>query len=118
MYRRDFSPRRNSPTRRLRGRLNKVDRELQTAKSAERRKDAHEKIQLGGLVAKAGLRDEDKAVILGLLAEGADALKDKEMRERYRLRGKAIFDNDRQATSDADRAGADDDRSVHLPSGG
>ncbi|WP_099868015.1 conjugal transfer protein TraD [Pararhizobium haloflavum] len=90
-----------------------MERELQSASSADRRKDAHEKILLGGLVAKAGLRDEDKAVILGLLAEAADALKDKETRERYRQRGKAIFDNDRQAATNAGSAGSPDDRSVH-----
>ncbi|MGB7184564.1 MAG: conjugal transfer protein TraD [Burkholderiaceae bacterium] len=33
----------------------------------QRRKDAHEKILLGGLVAKAGLRETDPALILGAL---------------------------------------------------
>ena len=94
-----------------------MERELQAANSAERRKDAHEKILLGGLVAKAGLRDEDKAVILGLLVEAADALKDSETRDRYRARGKAIFDHDRQAASDAAGADAADDRRVRNPEG-
>jgi len=35
----------------------------------DRKKDAHEKIQLGGLVVKAGLKDADKAIILGALCE-------------------------------------------------
>jgi hypothetical protein len=34
----------------------------------ERRQDTRRKIQLGGLVIKAGLADEEPAVILGLLA--------------------------------------------------
>ena len=34
-----------------------------------RKQDTHQKIQLGGLVVKAGLREEDKAVILGALIE-------------------------------------------------
>lgn len=38
----------------------------------ERKRDAHEKIKLGGLVVKAGLRDLDKSVILGALLEVAD----------------------------------------------
>lgn len=93
-----------------------MERDQQAAKSAERRKDAHEKIMLGGLVAKAGLRDEDKAVILGLLVEAADALKDHQTRERFRLRGKAIFDNDTKAGIDAGGSGAADDRSLHRAS--
>ena len=92
-----------------------MERELQTASSADRRKDAHEKILLGGLVVKAGLRDVDKAVILGLLVEAAEALRDSKTRERYRQRGKAIFDNDRQAAFDAGNAGAADARGVHHP---
>ncbi|MAN77388.1 MAG: conjugal transfer protein TraD [Rhizobiales bacterium] len=94
-----------------------MERELQFAKSAERRKDAHEKIMLGGLVAKAGLRDEDKAVILGLLVEAADALKDHDTRERFRLRGKAIFDNDSKADIDAGRTSSADDRGLLRPAG-
>ncbi|MEQ8444369.1 MAG: conjugal transfer protein TraD [Pelagibacterium sp.] len=113
----DFDPRTKSLNRRLRGRLNRMERELQFAKSAERRKDAHEKIMLGGLVAKAGLRDEDKAVILGLLVEAADALKDHDTRERFRLRGKAIFDNDSKADIDAGRTSSADDRGLLRPAG-
>lgn len=36
----------------------------------ERKLDAHQKIQLGGLVVKAGLRDMDKNIILGMLIDG------------------------------------------------
>lgn len=36
-----------------------------------RKKDARLKIQLGGLVVKAGLRDADRALILGALIEAA-----------------------------------------------
>ena len=38
---------------------------------AERRRDTREKIELGGLVVKAGLRGADRAVILGVLIEAA-----------------------------------------------
>ncbi|HTT76562.1 MAG TPA: conjugal transfer protein TraD [Candidatus Binataceae bacterium] len=41
---------------------------MQRAADAERRRDTRRKIQLGGLVIKAGLADEEPAVILGLLA--------------------------------------------------
>ncbi len=39
--------------------------------SDERKRDAREKITLGGLVTKAGLRHADKAFILGALMEAA-----------------------------------------------
>jgi Conjugal transfer protein TraD len=42
--------------------------QMQRAADAERRRDTRRKIQLGGLVIKAGLADEEPAVILGLLA--------------------------------------------------
>ena len=38
---------------------------------AERRRDTREKIELGGLVVKAGLREADRAFILGVLIEAA-----------------------------------------------
>ena len=41
--------------------------QMQRAADAERRRDTRRKIQLGGLVIKAGLADEEPAVILGLL---------------------------------------------------
>ena len=37
--------------------------------ASERKRDAHEKIQLGGVVIKAGLRTVEKAVLLGALLE-------------------------------------------------
>jgi len=40
-----------------------------------RKQDAHEKIQLGGLVCKAGMRDTDKALLLGALIEIAQTIK-------------------------------------------
>ena len=41
---------------------------MRRAADYQRRLDTRRKIQLGGLVVKAGLADEDPAVILGLLA--------------------------------------------------
>jgi len=39
-----------------------------------RKQDTHEKIQLGGLIVKAGLRDAEKAIILGALVEVSNAI--------------------------------------------
>lgn len=67
----------------------------------DRKKDAREKIQLGGLVVKAGLRDTDKAIILGILADAAKRLSDSSERDRWLAIGKAAFKDDTQ-TRDAD----------------
>ncbi|MBO9463572.1 conjugal transfer protein TraD, partial [Labrenzia sp. R5_0] len=42
----------------------------------DRKKDAREKIQLGGLIVKAGLRETDKAILLGILMDASDRLDD------------------------------------------
>ena len=49
-----------------------------------RRKDTREKIQLGGLIAKAGLRYEKRALLLGLLIDAASRIRSDEA-ERVRL---------------------------------
>lgn len=56
----------------------------QASQAEARRKDAREKIQLGGLIAKAGLRYEKRALLLGLLIDGASRLRNDES-ERARL---------------------------------
>lgn len=57
-----------------------------------RSKDAHEKIQLGGLVVKAGLRGENKAFILGLLVFGYAERDNMGFRERMVALGQEAFD--------------------------
>lgn len=49
-----------------------------------RKKDTREKIELGGLIAKAGLRYEKRALLLGLLIDGKERLHGNEA-ERERL---------------------------------
>lgn len=55
-----------------------------TATSDARKKDTREKIELGGLIVKAGLRYEKRALLLGALIELRQRLKVDEM-ERARL---------------------------------
>jgi hypothetical protein len=62
----------------------------------DRKKDTRQKIELGGLVVKAGLRGTDKAVILGILTEAAKRLSDNDEHKRYRAIGKAAFNDDDQ----------------------
>ncbi|MEL4073523.1 conjugal transfer protein TraD [Ochrobactrum sp. GPK 3] len=47
-------------------------------KTGNRRKDAYEKIMLGGLIVKAGLREADKAFLLGVLIKAAELNKNSE----------------------------------------
>ncbi|MEI4482692.1 MULTISPECIES: type IV conjugative transfer system coupling protein TraD [unclassified Phyllobacterium] len=52
--------------------------------SEARRQDTREKIELGGLIVKAGLRYEKRALLLGLLIDAGIRLADDE-KERDRL---------------------------------
>lgn len=55
-----------------------------TTTSEARKKDAREKIELGGLIVKAGLRYEKRALLLGLLIDASARIKADEA-ERARL---------------------------------
>ena len=67
----------------------------QASQSEDRKKDAREKIQLGGLIAKAGLRYEKRALLLGLLIDGASRIKaDGNERARLLAIGERAFTND------------------------
>ncbi|MBO9101896.1 MULTISPECIES: type IV conjugative transfer system coupling protein TraD [unclassified Rhizobium] len=60
-----------------------------------RKKDTREKIELGGLIVKAGLRYEKRALLLGLLVEASDRLKGNEAeRSRLTALGAEAFGND------------------------
>ena len=67
----------------------------QASQSEARKKDTHEKIQLGGLIAKAGLRYEKRALLLGLLVDGASRIRaDDAERSRLLAIGEKAFAND------------------------
>jgi len=66
-----------------------------SSQSEARKKDTREKIQLGGLIVKAGLRWEKRAVLLGILLDAAARLKhDTAERERLMALGTEAFGND------------------------
>lgn len=57
-----------------------------------RKKDTREKIELGGLIAKAGLRYEKRALLLGLLIDARERLHgNKAERERLMAIGAKAF---------------------------
>lgn len=67
----------------------------QASQTEARRKDTREKIQLGGLIAKAGLRYEKRALLLGLLIDAAERIKgDEAERARLLSLGEQAFVND------------------------
>ena len=67
----------------------------QASQSDTRKKDTREKIQLGGLIVKAGLRYEKRALLLGLLIDGASRIAANEAeRERLTAIGSDAFSND------------------------
>lgn len=60
--------------------------------SDNRKKDTREKIELGGLIAKAGLRYEKRALLLGVLLDAAERLRrDDAERERLMAIGVKAF---------------------------
>jgi hypothetical protein len=60
-----------------------------------RKKDTREKIELGGLIAKAGLRYERRALLLGLLLDAkARLLGNDAERERLTAMGAKAFSHD------------------------
>ena len=68
-----------------------------TMTSDTRKKDTREKIELGGLIVKAGLRYEKRALLLGVLLDAARRIKgDKDERSRLTAIGVEAFGNDRQ----------------------
>lgn len=67
----------------------------QVSQAEARKKDTREKIQLGGLIAKAGLRYEKRALLLGLLIDGAERIgADEKERERLLAIGTKAFADD------------------------
>ncbi len=66
-----------------------------TMTSDARKKDTREKIELGGLIVKAGLRYEKRALLLGALMELADKIKGDEGEcSRLTAIGAEAFGND------------------------
>jgi hypothetical protein len=77
---------------------------MQLARTNDRKKDTREKIQLGGLIAKAGLRYEKRALLLGLLIEAKRTLAgNTDERARLMAIGEEAFRND---TKEADISAA------------
>ena len=81
---------------------------LRAAKEQARKRDTRDKIQLGGLIVKAGMRLQPRALILGILLDGQKRLVgDASERTRLLQLGAEGFakdgtDNDAVASTDYD----------------
>lgn len=62
------------------------------AQIEERRRDTRRKIQLGGLIVKAGLADIPTNVLLGLLVDGRERIRDPAVEERLARLGDKEFE--------------------------
>ena len=79
----------------------KISREQGLLRERERKARTRRLIEYGGLVAIAGLDEEDKGIVLGMLLEGARRLKvDAKARQRWKALG------DKELTARARQAAA------------
>jgi Conjugal transfer protein TraD len=68
---------------------------VRASTSDARKKDTREKIELGGLIVKAGLRYEKRALLLGLLIDAVSRMNgDETERQRLTAIGAEAFGND------------------------
>lgn len=75
----------------------------------DRKKDTREKIALGGLIVKAGLREADRAFLLGVLLEAATVRMNSPEHHRLMAKGAMAFRSDRlKAAEDANAKQARD----------
>lgn len=76
--------------KRIKSKLIYLNRQQSRMKDIERKQDTRRKIQLGGLVKKAGLEHESTAILYGLLLEAAEKLKSEDAkthRDSWHIRG-------------------------------
>jgi hypothetical protein len=79
----------------MRAGLARFERMSKAITSDARRKDTREKIELGGLIVKAGLRYEKRSLLLGLLIDAAKRIKgDETEKARLAAIGAEAFGND------------------------
>ncbi|RUV67319.1 MAG: type IV conjugative transfer system coupling protein TraD [Mesorhizobium sp.] len=79
----------------MRAAVARLERMRRSQATDARKKDTREKIELGGLIAKAGLRYEKRALLLGLLIDASQRIKgDDAERSRLTAIGAEAFGRD------------------------
>jgi len=77
----------------------RLEQKLARLKSLERKEDTRRKIQLGGLIKKAGLDNEANAVLYGLLLDAAELLHrddGQRYRDDWRIKGDLAFSKEQK----------------------
>lgn len=77
--------------------FNRITLKLSTMTTQYRKQDAHEKIKMGGLVVKAGMRNTDPSILLGALLEVAKTIElgeDKKRLKAWRVAGQMALSKD------------------------
>lgn len=92
--------------------LERADKMSRRTISEDRKRDARQKIELGGLIVKAGLREADRAVLLGALIELSEHSSNKEEWSRLRAIGRAAFIRDSEKAHLRRNAASADDGSA------
>ena len=85
----------------MRALLFRMNRQYSKMRFSERKSDTRRKIQLGGLVIKAGLENETTATILGLLLDAVEKLQSKnsdKFRNDFRIKGDIALTNEQKVT--------------------
>lgn len=83
--------RKKGPLGKLRQKMLRMEAERARTVAQSRKEDARHKIQLGGLIIKAGLGDEDTLILFGALVELADGINKPGERDRLMTRGRKAF---------------------------
>lgn len=82
--------------------MEKLNSQRKRISQKSRAEDARKKIELGGLVIKSGLGEEDKNIILGILMEGIENLHSENnlsFKKRYKEKGDIKFKLDQELKS-------------------
>ncbi len=92
--------------------LERAENRKRRSISESRKRDAREKIELGGLVVKAGLREADRAVLLGAMIELSRQANNQSEWSRLRAIGRAAFIRDSEKAHLRRNAASADDGSA------
>ena len=88
---RGFENQNKSKLAKLRAKMQREMRARELERQQARRKDARQKIELGGLIVKAGMRNHNKAALYAGLMELAEKLADPDELRRLRGIGEMLF---------------------------
>ena len=85
--------------KKIQGEINYLERQYSRMRNLERKEDTRRKIQLGGLVKKAGLENESTAVLYGLLLDAVEKLQTEaaeKFRSEWKIKGELAFTREKQ----------------------